>query len=163
MTKSSPSIWHYVVSVKSTVKISSFFVAFLENTNFINDGNKVSKVDQMWQQFLIFPTNLARIQVLQILWWSNFITSYYILVLKYLWYIQWTVVSSQSNSPLPLKRACVNIAQRLWISTFLIFCADLLKCTNEFTKANKVWQVHSRYIAEVDAISIWWKTWLQVH
>jgi hypothetical protein len=29
--KSSPSIWHYVVSVKSTVKISSFFVA---NTNF---------------------------------------------------------------------------------------------------------------------------------
>ena len=34
--KSSPSIWHYVVSVKSTtVKISSIFVAFLENTNFI--------------------------------------------------------------------------------------------------------------------------------
>ena len=32
--KSSPSIWHYVVSVKSAVKISSIFVAFLENTNF---------------------------------------------------------------------------------------------------------------------------------
>ena len=32
--KSSPSIWHYVVSVKSTVKTSSIFVAFLENTNF---------------------------------------------------------------------------------------------------------------------------------
>ena len=32
--KSSPSIWQYVVSVKSTVKISSIFVAFLENTNF---------------------------------------------------------------------------------------------------------------------------------
>ena len=32
--KSSPLIWHYVVSVKSTVKISSIFVAFLENTNF---------------------------------------------------------------------------------------------------------------------------------
>ena len=34
--KSSPSIWHYVVSVsvKSTAKISSIFVAFLENTNF---------------------------------------------------------------------------------------------------------------------------------
>ena len=32
--KSSPSIWHYVVSVKSTVKISSILVAFLENTNF---------------------------------------------------------------------------------------------------------------------------------
>ena len=28
--KSSPSIWHYVVSVKSSI-----FVAFLENTNFI--------------------------------------------------------------------------------------------------------------------------------
>ena len=32
--KSSRSIWHYVVSVKSAVKISSIFVAFLENTNF---------------------------------------------------------------------------------------------------------------------------------
>ena len=32
--KSSPSIWHYVVNVKSTVKISSIFVAFLENMNF---------------------------------------------------------------------------------------------------------------------------------
>ena len=34
LTKSSPSIWHYVVSVKPTVKISSIFVAFLENMNF---------------------------------------------------------------------------------------------------------------------------------
>ena len=34
MTKSSPPIWHYVVSVKSTVKISSILVALLENTNF---------------------------------------------------------------------------------------------------------------------------------
>ena len=32
--KSSPSIWHYVVSVKWMVKISSIFVVFLENTNF---------------------------------------------------------------------------------------------------------------------------------
>ena len=32
--KSSPSIWRYVVNVKSTVKISSIFVVFLENTNF---------------------------------------------------------------------------------------------------------------------------------
>ena len=32
--KSSPAIWHYVLIVKSTVKISSIFVAFLENTNF---------------------------------------------------------------------------------------------------------------------------------
>ena len=28
------SIWHYVASVKSTVKISSILVAFLENMNF---------------------------------------------------------------------------------------------------------------------------------
>ena len=34
MTKSSPLIWQYVVSVKSTVKVSSILVAFLENTNF---------------------------------------------------------------------------------------------------------------------------------
>ena len=32
--KSSPSIWHYVVSVKLTVNISPIFVAFLENMNF---------------------------------------------------------------------------------------------------------------------------------
>ena len=32
--KSSPSIWRYVVNVKSMVKISSIFVAFLENKNF---------------------------------------------------------------------------------------------------------------------------------
>ena len=30
---SSLSIWHYIVSIKSTVKILSIFVAFLENTN----------------------------------------------------------------------------------------------------------------------------------
>ena len=34
MTKSSPSIWHLLHNVKSTVKISSIFVAFLENMNF---------------------------------------------------------------------------------------------------------------------------------
>ena len=38
MTKSSPLIWHYVVSVKLTVKILSIFVAFLENTNFNQNG-----------------------------------------------------------------------------------------------------------------------------
>ena len=32
--KSSPLVWHYVVNVKSTVKISAIFVAFLENMNF---------------------------------------------------------------------------------------------------------------------------------
>ena len=34
MTKSSPLIWHCVVSVKLTVKTLSIFVAFLENANF---------------------------------------------------------------------------------------------------------------------------------
>ena len=33
LTKSSPSNWHYVVSVKSAVKISSIFVTFLDNMN----------------------------------------------------------------------------------------------------------------------------------
>ena len=32
--KSLPSIWHLLHNVKSTVKISSIFVAFLENMNF---------------------------------------------------------------------------------------------------------------------------------
>ena len=32
--KSSPSIWRLLHSVKSTVKISSIFVLFLENKNF---------------------------------------------------------------------------------------------------------------------------------
>ena len=32
--KSLPLIWHLIHNVKSTVKISSIFVAFLENMNF---------------------------------------------------------------------------------------------------------------------------------
>ena len=32
--KPSPSIWRYVVNLKSKVKMSSIFVAFLENMNF---------------------------------------------------------------------------------------------------------------------------------
>ena len=35
--KCSPSIWRYVVNVKSTVKISPIFVAFSENMNFNTD------------------------------------------------------------------------------------------------------------------------------
>ena len=35
--KSSPSIWHLLHNVKSTVKISSIFAAFLENMNFTNN------------------------------------------------------------------------------------------------------------------------------
>ena len=37
MKKSSQSIWHLLHKDKSTVKISSIFVAFLENMNFMND------------------------------------------------------------------------------------------------------------------------------
>ena len=37
--KSSTSIWRYVVSVKSMLKISSIFVAFLENMNFMLVGS----------------------------------------------------------------------------------------------------------------------------
>ena len=33
------SIWHYVVSVKITLKILSIFVAFLENTNFTSESH----------------------------------------------------------------------------------------------------------------------------
>ena len=50
--KISPSIWHYVVSVKSTVKISSIFVAFLENTNLPEPPEHVAIVDLM-----IFKSN----------------------------------------------------------------------------------------------------------
>ena len=38
LMKSSPSIWHHIVSVKWTVNISSIFVAFLENTNFQDEA-----------------------------------------------------------------------------------------------------------------------------
>ena len=34
--KSSPSLWQLLNNVKSTVKISSILVAFLENMNFTN-------------------------------------------------------------------------------------------------------------------------------
>ena len=44
MTKCTPSIWHNTVKVKLTVKISSIFVVFLENTKFdkISQANKWS-------------------------------------------------------------------------------------------------------------------------
>ena len=43
--KSSPSIWHLLHNVKSTVKISSIFVAFFENMNF----NNHSKENLFWK------------------------------------------------------------------------------------------------------------------
>ena len=43
MKKSSPSFWHYVVSVKLMVKILSNFVALLENLNFTL-SNKIGTI-----------------------------------------------------------------------------------------------------------------------
>ena len=53
LKKSSPSIRHYLVSVKSTVKISSIFVAFLEIMNFIVVKSQV----KMSQNFVAFSEN----------------------------------------------------------------------------------------------------------
>ena len=46
MTKSSPSIWHLLHNVKSTVKISSISVAFLGNMNFNVYVSKFQKKTQ---------------------------------------------------------------------------------------------------------------------
>ena len=43
--KSSPSIWHLLHIVKSTVKISSIFVAFSENMNFTTTGLYLNDFD----------------------------------------------------------------------------------------------------------------------
>ena len=67
LTKSSPSIWHNVVSVKLTVKISSIFVAFLENTNFkINISTQIHwlqncKFETFWL-YNLFLRSLARLK-----------------------------------------------------------------------------------------------------
>ena len=45
--ESSPSIWRYIVNVKSTVRISSIFVAFLENTNFMTTNLSQVKIPQL--------------------------------------------------------------------------------------------------------------------
>ena len=44
MIKSSPQFDTYLVNVKSTVKISSFFVAFLENMNFKDQCGSVPSI-----------------------------------------------------------------------------------------------------------------------
>ena len=57
LTKSSLSIWQYVVSVKSMVKIFSNFEAFLEYTNFItfllSDGMRHNNSHLAWAGFKI--------------------------------------------------------------------------------------------------------------
>ena len=47
MTKSSLSIWHYVVNIKSIVKILSIFLAFLENTNFTKSKLKRKIIESL--------------------------------------------------------------------------------------------------------------------
>ena len=49
--KSSLSIWHLLHSVKSTVKISSIFVAFLENMNFKFNGTYVTRTESTMQNY----------------------------------------------------------------------------------------------------------------
>ena len=62
LTKSSPSIWHYVLSVKSTVKISSIFVAFLENTNFMNLQVEICLKSRFhYIEILVFPFTKNRL------------------------------------------------------------------------------------------------------
>ena len=51
MTKSSSSIWRCVVSVKSMVKISSIFVAFLENRNFNERSNVMKYIVRIYLTF----------------------------------------------------------------------------------------------------------------
>ena len=48
LMKSSPLIWLYVVNVKSTVKILSIFVAFLENVNFKTNYSTRKYSNQLW-------------------------------------------------------------------------------------------------------------------
>ena len=57
--KSSLSIWHYVVSVKSTVKISSIFVAFLKNTN-VTKLQVYIKINQKSTQWKSVPWDSKR-------------------------------------------------------------------------------------------------------
>ena len=48
--KSSMSIWHYVANVNSTVKISSIFVAFLENMNFNVNERRFQFITEVTRQ-----------------------------------------------------------------------------------------------------------------
>ena len=50
--KSSPSIWHLLHNVKLTVKISSIFVAFLENMNFLTFDQIRSSIDKNVLKFM---------------------------------------------------------------------------------------------------------------
>ena len=59
--KSPPLIWHLLQSVKSTVKISSIFVAFLRNMNF-NDKEKLGENME--------NSKVGKIQRSMMSWWT---------------------------------------------------------------------------------------------
>ena len=59
MKKSSPSIGHYVVSVKWTVKILSIFVAFSENMNFNRMNAALILAGNSWKRYRIVFINLV--------------------------------------------------------------------------------------------------------
>ena len=82
MTKSSLSIWHYVVSVKSAVKISSTFVAFLENTNFKNPTVPIFSSGPEMQLKCIKLADLKQVETCIKLAPSIFITNNKILIDK---------------------------------------------------------------------------------
>ena len=60
----SHSIWHLLHNVKSTVKISSIFVAFLEHMNFIELR------ENLHFQYISSATYLPRLVNICILWMS---------------------------------------------------------------------------------------------
>ena len=66
LTKFSPSIWCYVVSVKSTVKILSIFVAFLENVNFSKNPNLNPHQGIRWYTTSVLIVNFLANSILTI-------------------------------------------------------------------------------------------------
>ena len=50
--KSSASVWRNVVNVKSMVKISSIFVAFLENMNFMINTVKLGNKERFVKELI---------------------------------------------------------------------------------------------------------------
>ena len=61
--KSSLSIWQYVVAVKLTVKILSFFEAFLENINF--NHNKLTLTQSIFVQIFCL-SKLSNFRILSL-------------------------------------------------------------------------------------------------
>ena len=82
LTKSSPAIWQYVVSVKSPVKISSIFVAFLENINFIQEGF-IIKIGLRWHEYSICFESAAFLDKKKNVFRKNFNSLWFATLKKY--------------------------------------------------------------------------------